>query len=278
MRAMNRAPSPRDPWWAEHQRSCGGTYIKTKEPESYKIKREKAGISRTKEMNKGHTLGSGVRRIDDMFSPIGAKDNIPEASVAPTLRDMDNKSKVVNAPSSIPVEDNQGSIRSKMLAAAEKRQKESERKRLDSYSRKRPPPSDSSLSQSSSQETSVCKRMKFEPSSGQPVGQTDSSKPLDLNRVTYSTEQGGISDHCTPSTSQVIDLSGDVSLTPSPPDYPLEDTNKEDRKVILIDDSQELETMFRTCPVCGVSNIPAAIINSHVSFCLDEDSQSLYID
>ncbi|XP_051730801.1 DNA-dependent metalloprotease SPRTN [Ctenopharyngodon idella] len=34
-RAMNRPPSPRDPWWAEHQRTCGGTYTKIKEPENY---------------------------------------------------------------------------------------------------------------------------------------------------------------------------------------------------------------------------------------------------
>eukprot|EP00057_Strongylocentrotus_purpuratus_P032215 XP_786958.1 PREDICTED: uncharacterized protein LOC581887 [Strongylocentrotus purpuratus] len=34
-RAMNRVPSPRDPWWGEHQRSCGGTYTKIKEPEGY---------------------------------------------------------------------------------------------------------------------------------------------------------------------------------------------------------------------------------------------------
>jgi hypothetical protein len=32
-RAMNRAPSANDPWWAEHVRSCGGTYVKIKEPE-----------------------------------------------------------------------------------------------------------------------------------------------------------------------------------------------------------------------------------------------------
>ncbi|XP_068091127.1 DNA-dependent metalloprotease SPRTN [Hyperolius riggenbachi] len=32
-RAMNRAPSSHDPWWADHQRTCGGTYIKIKEPE-----------------------------------------------------------------------------------------------------------------------------------------------------------------------------------------------------------------------------------------------------
>ncbi|XP_072503581.1 DNA-dependent metalloprotease SPRTN [Notamacropus eugenii] len=34
-RAMNRAPSATDFWWAEHQRTCGGTYIKVKEPEGY---------------------------------------------------------------------------------------------------------------------------------------------------------------------------------------------------------------------------------------------------
>uniref|UniRef100_A0A672N003 SprT-like N-terminal domain n=1 Tax=Sinocyclocheilus grahami TaxID=75366 RepID=A0A672N003_SINGR len=34
-RAMNRPPSARDPWWSEHQRTCGGTYTKIKEPENY---------------------------------------------------------------------------------------------------------------------------------------------------------------------------------------------------------------------------------------------------
>uniref|UniRef100_A0AAX7TF85 DNA-dependent metalloprotease SPRTN n=1 Tax=Astatotilapia calliptera TaxID=8154 RepID=A0AAX7TF85_ASTCA len=34
-RAMNRAPSSLDPWWEDHQRTCGGTYTKIKEPEGY---------------------------------------------------------------------------------------------------------------------------------------------------------------------------------------------------------------------------------------------------
>jgi hypothetical protein len=52
-RAMNRAPSPNDPWYAEisllykekyidlvirwpsHERKCGGKYVKIKEPEDY---------------------------------------------------------------------------------------------------------------------------------------------------------------------------------------------------------------------------------------------------
>ncbi|XP_010589314.1 DNA-dependent metalloprotease SPRTN isoform X2 [Loxodonta africana] len=43
-RATNRAPSAHDYWWAEHQRTCGGTYIKIKEPENY----SKKGKGKTK--------------------------------------------------------------------------------------------------------------------------------------------------------------------------------------------------------------------------------------
>ncbi|XP_069340780.1 DNA-dependent metalloprotease SPRTN isoform X1 [Eulemur rufifrons] len=37
-RATNRAPSANDYWWAEHKKTCGGTYIKIKEPENYSKK------------------------------------------------------------------------------------------------------------------------------------------------------------------------------------------------------------------------------------------------
>ncbi|XP_004712229.1 DNA-dependent metalloprotease SPRTN isoform X1 [Echinops telfairi] len=37
-RSVNRAPSAHDYWWAEHQSTCGGTYIKIKEPENYSKK------------------------------------------------------------------------------------------------------------------------------------------------------------------------------------------------------------------------------------------------
>jgi hypothetical protein len=37
-RATNRAPSCHDYWWAEHQKTCGGTFIKIKEPENYSKK------------------------------------------------------------------------------------------------------------------------------------------------------------------------------------------------------------------------------------------------
>ncbi|XP_013786351.1 sprT-like domain-containing protein Spartan [Limulus polyphemus] len=39
-RAMNRPPAPRDFWWEEHQKSCGGVYVKIKEPEEKSNKRK----------------------------------------------------------------------------------------------------------------------------------------------------------------------------------------------------------------------------------------------
>ncbi|XP_039981076.1 DNA-dependent metalloprotease SPRTN [Xiphias gladius] len=42
-RAMNRAPSSLDPWWEDHQRKCGGTYTKVKEPEGYGKKGKRDG-------------------------------------------------------------------------------------------------------------------------------------------------------------------------------------------------------------------------------------------
>lgn len=38
---MNRAPGPNDNWWATHQASCGGSFVKIKEPEGYGVKKKK---------------------------------------------------------------------------------------------------------------------------------------------------------------------------------------------------------------------------------------------
>uniref|UniRef100_UPI003AAEE435 DNA-dependent metalloprotease SPRTN n=1 Tax=Centroberyx gerrardi TaxID=166262 RepID=UPI003AAEE435 len=57
-RAMNRAPSAQDPWWADHQRTCGGTYTKVKEPEGYGKKGKKDG-TKDKKIPEKKALGSG---------------------------------------------------------------------------------------------------------------------------------------------------------------------------------------------------------------------------
>ena len=41
-RTANRAPGPNDMWWSKHQQSCGGTFVKVKEPEKKTKKTTKA--------------------------------------------------------------------------------------------------------------------------------------------------------------------------------------------------------------------------------------------
>ncbi|KAM9798485.1 DNA-dependent metalloprotease SPRTN [Neosynchiropus ocellatus] len=70
-RAMNRAPSRLDPWWGDHQRTCGGTYTKVKEPEGYGRKGKKAGKKDEKmaasQKPCSSTAGSGSQDIRNII-------------------------------------------------------------------------------------------------------------------------------------------------------------------------------------------------------------------
>ncbi|XP_020492696.2 DNA-dependent metalloprotease SPRTN [Labrus bergylta] len=75
-RAMNRAPSSQDPWWEDHRRTCGGTYIKVKEPEGYGKKGKKDGKKDGKSLEKkgpgngkpsSTTAGSGLQDIRNII-------------------------------------------------------------------------------------------------------------------------------------------------------------------------------------------------------------------
>lgn len=61
-RAMNRAPSSLDPWWGDHQRTCGGTYTKVKEPEGYGKKGKKDGKS-TERKAVGNSTTTGAAHL-----------------------------------------------------------------------------------------------------------------------------------------------------------------------------------------------------------------------
>ncbi|XP_078256149.1 DNA-dependent metalloprotease SPRTN isoform X2 [Rhinoraja longicauda] len=66
-RAMNRAPSAQDPWWHDHQQTCGGTYTKVKEPENYTSKKAKTEgtpekLSKTPK-DKDKSMGADIRTI-----------------------------------------------------------------------------------------------------------------------------------------------------------------------------------------------------------------------
>lgn len=74
-RAMNRAPAPRDPFWPRHERTCRGSFVKTKEPPKKKKvlkrapKRRATAVSSSKKSE--IELPNGVmrtRRIDSMLA------------------------------------------------------------------------------------------------------------------------------------------------------------------------------------------------------------------
>ncbi|NWH89606.1 SPRTN protein, partial [Aegithalos caudatus] len=66
-RSMNRAPSAHDLWWDEHQRTCGGTFTKVKEPEKFseksKQKTQTAKPPHFKSTNKGKTQMHGMQDL-----------------------------------------------------------------------------------------------------------------------------------------------------------------------------------------------------------------------
>ncbi|XP_067680314.1 DNA-dependent metalloprotease SPRTN-like [Haliotis asinina] len=75
-RAMNRAPSSNDPWWGDHQRTCGGTYIKVKEPEGYgqkKGKKEKESKTETVIPDKKKVKSPDIRSFWGQGQVTGSK-------------------------------------------------------------------------------------------------------------------------------------------------------------------------------------------------------------
>uniref|UniRef100_A0A2K6VLF4 Protein with SprT-like domain at the N terminus n=1 Tax=Onchocerca volvulus TaxID=6282 RepID=A0A2K6VLF4_ONCVO len=80
-RSMNRPPSKNDFWWKEHQMTCGGNFIKIKEPEGYSTKKKMSQASNGKSqpqilespLNRyfpgtGHVLGRLSSSAEDISS------------------------------------------------------------------------------------------------------------------------------------------------------------------------------------------------------------------
>ncbi|EDV21783.1 uncharacterized protein TRIADDRAFT_30208 [Trichoplax adhaerens] len=90
-RAMNRAPSKNDPWWSDHQQSCGGTFIKVKEPEGYGEKGKKR-----KKLDKDN---DNQTKITDFHHAKKVNDNIDRAqgtSISDGSRSINSEKSVDN--------------------------------------------------------------------------------------------------------------------------------------------------------------------------------------
>lgn len=96
---MNRAPSARDTWWADHQRTCGGTYTKIKEPENYgakKSSKSKQGKSDSETgamKGKGHVLGGSDSGTLPRFFKRKARDSDTGSSTSDNNFETSKKKK-----------------------------------------------------------------------------------------------------------------------------------------------------------------------------------------
>ena len=81
-RAMNRPPHPRDTWWPDHQRSCGGVYTKVKEPEGYGAKtgKRKKEHDEAADGSASHQPSKKVLTLDQLWKKTDAKSRNIEAS------------------------------------------------------------------------------------------------------------------------------------------------------------------------------------------------------
>ncbi|CAG8496757.1 652_t:CDS:2, partial [Diversispora eburnea] len=63
-RSMNRKPQPADRWWNEHQKSCGGNFVKISEPTPKETKKRNKKI--TKENKKGMKRRHEIHEIHEI--------------------------------------------------------------------------------------------------------------------------------------------------------------------------------------------------------------------
>ena len=316
---MNRAPSPRDPWWSQHQQSCGGTYEKIKEPEDYGKK--KKTTKRSKDDNEKKLDKS--MNIKDLFKKNEAgstkgESGVPVSEVKPFEgaghRLCDSKDRVSNAR----VDDGL-SMRERMLLAAEKRQRESERHRSPAQKRPRDHRgrgSPSHLKKVKAASEDIRNYFSDSHTNSRPAAKRPKLGPDDQVIVLDSADSPKVQDNpieslsnfTTPAESElnlIIDLSQEAAGPSSSAVLVLDQTEMNDsvREVINLDDPADYvgtdddddlveiasgsgsPTMtstgdldFKTCPVCGMSNIPQAIINTHIAYCFDAEEESQLVD
>lgn len=295
MRAMNRPPSSRDMWWSEHQRTCGGSYTKIREPEGYGKRVRHRDVKgkvgdRGDSSSKGNTVGN--RDIRELLGGKGESSKGKDAKngrqsskgkdaknrdigelLGESSKGKDAKNRDIGelGESSKGTKDSgellgsrrksppvtvfpsggfilgkgtsavgQGNLREKILMAAEKREKES---------------------------VCVLKRKKPRLEHVEHVDLTVDESKLHTD---FKQEAPSI---------VILDASGsdivsvkDDSRDNSSPDLAVVDSTS------LPEEWFENLEDYKTCPVCGMGNIPSAIINSHVSLCLEADEQSRIVD
>lgn len=247
-RSSNRAPSHNDLWWAEHQRACGGTFIKVKEPQSFSLKEKKR---KPKHGDIKQLLEAGTsKRMDSSSTTV---------SFSGRGHVLDHQKRGGGGDTCDLTESQ--SIREKALAAAEQRLKTNQEK----GKRKKP--------QTGEQLRRVVARKR--------CCQDDSHDIMSIwNRYSHERAESQSQKR----TKMVLDNLDDceevaADLNSSDDGYitvPKQTAADEDCVIVVEDDvsssssSQHSSVPLQTCPVCLRTDIPKTVLSIHVNICLEE--------
>ena len=310
-RAMNRAPSPQDHWWAKHEATCGGKYVKVREPEGYKKKTSNAtGPSNTgvKITADGKIVAGGKRssNIKDFFSSSTKQGNVDVIQGSEHSKGIMSSTQLSSSqghilkPSGAAAEaypPSPNSIRDRLAAAAEKRLKPS------GVSGRRDTPTGrrgrvvGHGGRGSLKDTSTgSKRGHYSVVNGDSKSFSSSGVPLSLQQQTNTESatfsQSSLVDDCIvldaemPATGSRSPHSTIFNLEDSPTSsYHISPNNiaKGSRDIAtrpcdVIIDLENTTSELKMCPVCGRNDIPSPIINAHITLCLEEESLDSFLE
>eukprot|EP00731_Ephydatia_muelleri_P027277 Em0019g150a len=301
-RAMNRAPSPQDQWWAKHETSCGGKYIKVKEPEGYKKKKtsDASAASSTSRVTEGKIKAVGKKdsNIKDFFNNGSQRGDVGKVSehsksLSSSQAASSSQGHVLGSSggAKAPPPRSPDSLRNRLAAAAEKRLKEDAgRGRGDTATRKAGRAVKSGGTRSFSRGKQSHQQADTASGTSSPscavddcivldtvtpiasLSTTCSSTVIDLedspasSHRAASTRTSGSRDAAAGSRGTIIDLEGSQS------------SSSHSAATSSHADWDSLTPGLKMCPVCGRRDIPATIINTHITACLEEDSLDTFFE
>lgn len=256
---MNRAPSPQDRWWDQHQHSCGGSYSKVKEPENYGKSTKRESSLTGDSSGVSGKLPSGSRNIKDMMNKkvTGTVPQVSQSASGWSGEAFGGKGHSLASLGEVTSDKkplSQSERRQKLLEAAEKRRQIAQ---VKGVKRKTKSDMDSCDFRSYySTPTSQDKKTKHHHPSLSPDHHRPTSTDSDWTCESSPSSSRGRGDN-----HDVVNL-----LSSSD-----DDCSKEQEAAVVIDDDYRGGNMLplRMCPVCGLTDIPLELINTHVAYCLD---------
>lgn len=303
-RAMNRPPGPRDPWWQQHQQSCGGTYTKIQEPEGYGIKKKRNGVIADKETAKnsdirkyfgsfqgsGKSLTDGLgsstinKRSTDEFSP-PMKENIPGYSGKPSNLGNLAVNKTGGNAGTDKMSNVHGYGRTGTGAVKQVNVNNASHSRVHGFSgknspMKKKPRVGSGVSNNSTGSGSNVNRGSSHPGSGLAVRTGGGSKTVTVKGKTVSKTQSETENANPPTQTTVFQGQGyalgggsGVSRLLSLSSSSSASGSRKDNATISKKSNDSLRSQVKNpigkCPVCS-KEIPEAVLDKHISDCIGD--------